>query len=313
MRRKVNIIVLNYNGLNLLKECLPTIVDAARQSQHECRVTILDNKSLDESINYVKANFPNILIHIAKENRFLVSYNHLIANLVDDYVILLNNDIKLDKGFVNPLIDVFINHPDAFMVGPKCWTFDMSQYEGSRTKIRFYFGYMQAFTRYPGYEKDIDRFGHSAAVGSVVAFDRKRFLELGGFDDLYLPGRLEDLDICYRGWKRGWKGYYEPKSLSFHKSSAAFKKRFGTRKTIIIACRNTFLFIWKNIFDKRMLFEHIFFLTPRLIYSLVTFNICLFTGFLQALPLLPNAISRRRAAKKEAVLPDRYVFDMVGF
>lgn len=313
MRKKVNIIVLNYNGRTLLEECMPTIVDAAKASSHACRVMLLDNKSVDDSLQYMRAQFPSVIPVESPYNRFLISYNDLIKRVDDDIVILLNNDIKVDISFVDPLVQVFLDHEDAFMAGPKCWTFDLKQYEGSRTKMRMYFGHIQAFTRYPGYDKDMDAFGYSAAVGSVVAFDRERFLSLGGFDDLYLPGRVEDLDICYRGWKRGWKGYYQPKSLAFHKSSASFNSYFGARSSATLTYKNTFLFTWKNIFDPGMVFKHFVFLIPRLIFSIVSLDFCFFIGFFQAIPKSARALRERAIESKRAVVSDRDIFRIVGF
>lgn len=313
MQKKVDIIVLNYNGKELLGECLPSIIKAVNNSRHICRVWVLDNKSQDGSVEFVKEEFPEVDVYSASKNMFLVSYNELVGRLDSDIVIFLNNDIKLAEDFLDPLVEIFIDYPDAFMAGPKCWTFDFSRYEGSKTKIRFHFGFIQAFTRYPGYENEIDKFSFSAASGSVVAFDRSKFIALGGFDDLYLPGRVEDLDLCYRGWKIGWKGYYQPRSLAFHKGSVAFRKRFGERGNVILSNRNSFLFIWKNITGLNLVFQHFVFLIPRLIYSIITLDFTIFIGFCRALPRAFSAFAKRKKAKDRFFISDREIFEYVGF
>jgi N-acetylglucosaminyl-diphospho-decaprenol L-rhamnosyltransferase len=310
---EINIVILNFNGKDLLAECLPSILIAAKNSTHNCTVTVLDNKSTDDSVAFVKENFPDVTIYAAKENKVLCSFNELAATLDTEILILLNSDIKLDKNFVDPLVKIFGVYPDAFMAAPQCWTFDRAQFEGMLTKIKMKFGFFQAFSRYPGYAKDIDTPGYTSSAGSVAAFRRDRFLELEGYDDLYLPGRLEDTDLCFRGWKRGYKAYYVPESLAYHKGMASFKKDFGYKKSLVLSYRNTFLFIWKNITDTQMLCEHIFFLPLWILFSLLKLNFSFILGFMQALPRLPQALIRRGKERTYFKESDKELFDLLGW
>ncbi len=310
---KINVVILNYNGRELLEECLPSIIKASRNSRHDCRVVVLDNLSIDGSPEFLKERFPETSLYSAKENRFLCSFNEWARTSDADILILLNNDIKVEEKFIDPLVEIFNNYPDAFMAGPQCWTFDKLQYEGTRTKIGMKFGFFQGFSRYPGYQQDIKKPGYTASVGSVAAFRIDRFLELKGYDDLYLPGRVEDVDLCYRGWKRGYKAYYVPQSIAYHKGLASFKRDFGYKKTLILSYRNTFLFIWKNITDRRLLFEHVVFLIPWLLFSFIKLNFGFIIGFLQALPRLPQAVSKRAKEKHYFKMTDKELFDLLGW
>ena len=161
--------------------------------------------------------------------------------------------------------------------------------------------------RFPGYEKYTEVFGltHQAGYG---AYDRRKFLELRGFDDLYLPGRLEDSDLGFRAWKRGYKSYYQPRSVVYHKGGASFLARFGVSKTLVINFRNTFLFMWKNLSDRRFLASHVAFLLPRLVYDLLRGRPELALGFLRALPRMPRALAGRKKALRGAVRSDREIF-----
>ncbi len=103
----VNIIILNYNGRDLLQECLPSIVDSSHVSRYPCKVTVIDNVSIDGSVEFVRANFPDVDVIEAKENRVLCSYNDVLRTIKDDIVILLNNDIKISNNFVDPLVELF--------------------------------------------------------------------------------------------------------------------------------------------------------------------------------------------------------------
>jgi GT2 family glycosyltransferase len=309
---KINIFVLNYNGEELIPLCLPSLIKAKDSSRYTTEVFVIDNESTDCSLGVLQRFIDDAHI-IRHPNRFLCSFNTAVASFDSDIVVLLNSDIKVEPTFLDYLVGVFLNQSDVFMVAPQCWTFDRSQYEGMRTRIKMKFGFFQAFSRYPGYEAEIERPGYTANAGSVVAFRRDRFLELGGYDDLYLPGRVEDVDICYRGWKRGYKAYYAPESLAYHKGMASFKKAFGYRKALTLSYRNTFLFIWKNITDKRLLLEHIVFLFPWLLFSLQKLNFSFVQGFIQALPKFTAALSRRKKERPYFKKTDRELLELLGW
>ncbi len=73
----------------------------------------------------------------------------------------------------------------------------------------------------------IDRGDLTAAAGPVLAVDRRRFLALGGYDPIYFPGRIEDLDLGFRSWMAGFRGYYVPESVAFHKGLGTFEPELG--------------------------------------------------------------------------------------
>src|SRR5262249_13491554 len=94
------------------------------------------------------------------------------------------------------------------------------------------------------------------AGGGSSAYDRKKFLALGGFDSLYEPFYLEDTDISYMAWKRGWTIHYEPRSLVYHEHRATIGRRFEERTIRAVLKKNYLLFAWKNIHNWRWLLEH---------------------------------------------------------
>ena len=95
MRLKVNLIILNFNGRDLLEKYLQAFTVAARESRHECVVTVLDNASADSSVEYVREHFPQVRLVVAPLNKVLCSYNDLAREVDDDVLMLLNNDIGL--------------------------------------------------------------------------------------------------------------------------------------------------------------------------------------------------------------------------
>jgi N-acetylglucosaminyl-diphospho-decaprenol L-rhamnosyltransferase len=264
---RTHILVLNYNGLDLLTECLPSIVEAAARTPVPCGVTVVDNDSTDGSRELVSRRWPEVRV-VREENRGLASFNRALTELEEPVVLLLNNDVKLAPSAVAPLLRVFEDHDDALFSAPLCWSFDGREYEGMRTRVRSRFGLVQGMCRVPGHERVLDRADLTAAAGPVLAVDRRRFLELGGYDPVYFPGRIEDLDLGFRGWMAGFKGYYEPRSVAYHRGFGTFGPELGIDRCDALAIRNSFLFAWKNLAGFRLA-AHLFWVPVRLGYWLL--------------------------------------------
>src|SRR5271166_112137 len=264
---RTHILVLNYNGKDLLCECLPSIMQAAEGAGVKCAVSVVDNGSSDGSIELIHKRWPAVHL-IEEENRGLASFNRVLATLEEPVVLLLNNDVKLEKTAVPPLLRVFEEHDDALFSAPLCWSFDGRNYEGMRTRVRSKFGLVQGMCRVPGHERVLDRADLTASAGPVLAVDRRKFLALGGYDPVYFPGRIEDLDLGFRGWMAGLKGYYEPRSVAYHRGLATFGPAMGIDRCDALAIRNSFLFAWKNLRGFRLV-AHLFWVPVRLGYWLL--------------------------------------------
>lgn len=298
--------ILNYNGRDILEECLPSLLAAGEAAG--CPVTVIDNQSSDGSVEFLKNRFPEVGVQVTEENRVLCSFNKAVRRSRADVVFLLNNDLKAEPDFVRPLVKVFEKHPDAFLAGPKVFTFDGERYEGSLAKMSFPFGFFRSESRFPGHEGKIDKEGVTMQTG-FGAYRREFFLKLGGFDDLYLPGTVEDSDICFRAWKNGYRCYYEPKSQMYHKGQATFSRHFNRRRLLAINQRNVYLFIWKNISDPGLLASHLLWLLVRPLVFLLRGRFEFLWGLLWALRRLPAALKRRAALPgREYKLSDRQVF-----
>ncbi len=306
---KVEVVVLNYNGGEIFRDCLPSLEASTQKTRHTVRLVILDNGSTDGSDRMAEKFSPRLTVVHSKENRLLCSYNDYLKQADCDVAILLNNDMKVDENFIDPLIEPFEKKGNVFMVTPKCLSFDGSRYEGGITRFRIHYGIFWASARYPGHEKDIQETRPTMSAG-YGAFDRKKFLELGGYDDLYLPGRLEDSDLCFRAWKKGWRLLYEPRSVVYHKGGVAFHKRFGEWGTLKINHRNSFLFVWKNISDPVFLFSHFLFLPFRLIFALLKGQTEFVVGFFDALPFAGKAVKKRSQLEPSSI-SDREIFNKV--
>ncbi len=275
------IIVLNYNGKDLLNQCLPSIVEAAGAASFPTRVTVLDNCSTDGSADFIRKQFPSIDLYAARENRVLCSYNDCVRDSPEPVVILLNNDIRVAREFVDPLIRKFAEDPSTFMAAPKVLNFDGSAIDAARTKARLRFGLFYSTARYPGFENDADQPSETFSSG-FGAFSREKFLALGGYDDRFLPGIMEDADLCLRARRAGHHLYYEPRSIVYHMGQATFKKEYGRRGIEVLAHRNNFLFLWKNFSGPVFWIKHLFFLPFRFAGDLLRARGTLTQGFIEA-------------------------------
>lgn len=252
MSQDVDVFVLNYNGRRLLQQCLPSVVRACRQSRSQARLTVVDNSSGDDSLAYLRQSFPDVAVQV-RPNRGLCSFNDALADSNAAAAVLLNNDIAVADDFVDRLLEPLLAPHDAaaarpcFLTAALCWKMADGDYDGQKTAVAWRWGLVQATSLFPGHEPGVLQAGRTASAGAAIAVDRRAFLKLGGFDPLYLPGRLEDLDLAYRAFLAGYECRYVPSAVCRHIGMASFEPLFGATGAQHLALRNTLLFQWKHL------------------------------------------------------------------
>jgi GT2 family glycosyltransferase len=309
MADRVHILVLNHNGRALLEECLPSVVAAARGASSKCRVTVIDNDSSDDSVAWLERTWPEVGI-VRAANRGLVSFNEVVRWLQEPIVLLLNNDVKLAHGCVDCLKRTFERHADCFIAGPLCWTFD-GCYEGTHSDLCFRRGLVHTRLNPDGVAVSSGVVNYTASAGAVLAVSREKFLALGGFDPLFLPGRYEDLDLAFRGWLAGWNAYFVPDAIAYHKGSATFDECFGRPALNSLDVRNALLFAWKHLREPRHVGLHLAFLMLRVLRAVATGQRDFLAGLADAMSRLPDALARR-AATSTRIRSERELFRMLG-
>ena len=243
-------LVLNYDGARLLEGCFSTLGAATREgAAHD--VYLLDNGSTDDSIVRTERRFPWVRVIRAPRNAFLFTYNDVVPRIGTDAILLLNNDILVEADFIEPLLDQ-LSKPDVFAVNARVLTGDRVTSQRSRTSGGYHRG-LWWYNQLP----DIGRTSTCFfALGGQAAFSRSKFLELGGFDELFWPLYHEDIDLSYRAWRRGWRVLYEPRSVIYHIGAQTSGAAYKRRKLRTIVAQNTLLMQWKNIDDEAMRAEH---------------------------------------------------------
>ena len=287
------LLVLNYNGIQHLQDCLSTALAAASELEGRCPVVLVDNRSTDASVAFTREHFPAVEVIVSPRNDFLFSLNDVVRHRPEDIVVVLNNDMRFAKGFVAPLLAHFAD-PAVFAVGAgiRNWD-DSADTVGPRcARIRHCW-----FYKWWSVDRQQTAFTLEACAGAV-AYRRSMFIELDGFDALYRPGYYEDLDLSYRAWARGWKVIYEPASRAYHRISASMKARYGQVEHERLFYRNHLLFTAKNIGGGAFLLGFLLLLPLRAVRPLIRGDLVPLIGFMRALPALPRAIARRFRASR---------------
>ncbi len=307
MDKKVSIYILNYNGKDLLAEYLPSVVEAVKYDGNGHEIVVVDNLSTDDSVEFVERNFPQVKVRKMETNRLLFSYNQVVKECKNDYVILLNTDIKIvEPDFVRPLLRHF-SDPDVFAVVPKVLSDNPSEEYLYRCPGVFSRGLLWTgrWEKFPG--KGFTLFAH----GGAAAYNRNKFLELGGFDDIYCPGYDEDQDISYLAWMRGWKIIFEPESVVFHRGGATFKRTYKDNMMQQHKEKVAMVFALKNISDRRMLAEFFFWSLLRFFKYLSNSDMSRVKAYKDVIAMTSRILRSRRKMKMSRRISDRSILEII--
>jgi len=304
----ITLVITNWNGKDLLKECLPSILKAvAFDSKRLYEIMVVDDCSTDDSLKFLEEEFPDVKILKTPVNMgFQKANNYGIKKSDSRLVMPMNNDIKLDEDALFHLAEHF-EQGNVFSVSGKFFGFDGKTFlYGNRG------GYFKNGHFYL-YEKEPDDHSQTLfACGGAFMVDRKRYLKLGGFDNLYHPLYYEEIDLSYRALKRGWKVCYEPKSIAYHKVQSTITKQEKKRSIELISARNNYLFVWKNILDPSFTLQFIFFIPLFLIRDLFKLKSRFWIAFFMAIKRMPAAIESRKQEKRETLISDHEILNRIN-
>jgi len=305
------IVILNFDGKHLLAECLPALIEAVKYAGGKHEVLVVDNGSADGSVQFVQDNFPEVRILALDQNYGFIGGNNQAANRIDtDIIVFLNNDMVVDRGFLQPLLNPF-SDPSVFAVTSQVFFPDQTRRreETGKTRARFERGFFYFWHDAIGPEdEDVETLPVLWAGGGSCAIDRRKFLAIGGFDPLYHPFYFEDTDVSYQAWKRGWKCLLAPASRVIHKHRATTKAKFSNRFVEVMVRKNQYLFTWKNVTDSAMIFQHLRNLPRIHVREMVLYG-PLFEAhaFARAVQQLPQALAKRLSNLSCYAIPDREV------
>lgn len=249
---QATLIIVSYNGRELLAKSLPAALAAARRAGDHL-VVLADDGSTDYSIHFAATTYPQVRVLAFPHRGFGATCNAAVAHAETEAVVLLNSDALVSPDFLPPLLED-LSRPNVFLVGPKFLNADGSLTDtlGNRTSCRWHRGLLSIH-----HETDPDLLRETApqlyANGAAMAFRRDKWLSLGGFDPLYRPFYWEDVDLGYRAWGRGWRVLYEPASEVVHEQGSTVKRGHRAAYVELMSAKNAVLFTWKNFLDRGLL------------------------------------------------------------
>ena len=308
----LSIIIPNYNGAELLSRNLPSVLQAVENADFPVEILLVDDASTDNSLDALKY-FPAIVPVIREENGgFSQACNSGLAAAKGRFLLFLNSDATLEADFLNYFLEHF-EDASVFAITPTGFKLNTGRIveggvigkwkHGAPRTTKFY-------TEQEAIERNFTKPYPSFAVsGAHFVCDEEKMRQIGGFDPIYSPFNMEEMDLCYRALKRGWKNIYEPRMKAHHEQQVTLKK-VATRFTVqVISKRNQMVFVVVNIQSPSMLGAFCFFLFIRLLFLRLTHWVALF----RLIPLLPWALRRRREEKEQTHLSDSEVFRQFEF
>lgn len=300
----LSVVITNYNGRALLERCLPSVEAAVAEYPGRFEVVLVDDCSTDDSREYVYENFPKVNVIKPKHNLgFQGASNFAFRHAKYPVVISLNNDIEVTPNSFTQLAAHF-SDPEVFAVSTKLLMWDRTTYLAGRRVGRFERGHLKLVDLEGNAKVEPTLF----ATGGACAFDQEKLLALGGFDTIFHPLYWEDIDLCYRAWKRGWKVLYDPRIVLYHKHRATIETLVTPDKLKRVTARNSYLFLWKNLTDGRAWRSHALHAPLWLLRDVVKGRLRFPVGFGMALSRLRAVVEARRAERPHKRRTDEEVF-----
>ncbi len=314
--QNVSVVMPNWNGLKLLPEFLPSVIAAVSnyrdQSGAEIELLIVDDASTDGSQVWLASNYdrhPFVrTIELEKNVGFVCAVNRGFNEARYPIVFLLNNDVLVEPNALSPLVSHF-DDDQLFAVSSKAYRLGTDFLDGAGKLGLFKRGFWRVFlnydilpTRLPETQPLYSFFGS----GAYTAYDASKLSALGGFCELLAPFYWEDVEICYRAWKRGWTVEYEPNSVVHHLSSATL----GTdreQKIRMITERNRLLMTWINLHDRIWLTAHFSQLMLKLLGATLSLDLVYWRSFWRALTQVRAVRRARRKEMECSVRSDREI------
>lgn len=221
----VALVVLNWNGADLLRRHMPAVLAAADGARASTRVYVIDNASQDDSRELV-ASLPGVELLARPDNRRLHAYNDVLAQIHCEAFLMLNNDVSPAPGVVDQLWDVLRAQPDVFAVGGEVRDTASGEIDSGPTAARWERAWVLEPTALAGAEQPVDV---AYVSGGAGLFRREMFLALGGFWEL-LPGLYwEDVELGLHAWVHGWRSVFHPGAHFDHASGSTVKRVLNPR------------------------------------------------------------------------------------
>lgn len=252
---KVAIVILNWNGQQMLAKFLPNVVEYSRQ---EAEVWVADNCSSDNSMHLLETQFPQVKTIVLEQNfGFAEGYNRALKQIEAEYYILLNSDVEVCHHWLTPLIEFMDSHPGVAACQPKLLSEqdrDSFEYAGACGGFIDKYGYPFCRGRiFDTVEADNGQYDYQQevlwATGACMMIRSKDYWRVGGLDGRFFAHN-EEIDLCWRLRLAGRKIYCIPESEVYHVGGGTLPKS-NPMKTYL-NFRNNLTMLYKNLHDNEL-------------------------------------------------------------
>lgn len=256
----IALVILNWNGKDFLQNFLPNVIANSPQAS----IYVADNASTDDSVEYVKSNYPQVQIIKNPINQgFAKGYNTALKQIKAKYYILLNSDVEVTPNWIEPIISLMNSDHLIAACQPKILDYHKKntfEYAGAAGGYIDKYGYPFCRGRiFNELEVDFLQYNDAKevfwATGACLFVNAEIFWNVGGFDDDYFA-HMEEIDVCWRMKNIGYKIFIQPTSSVYHVGGGTLNK-ISPKKTFL-NFRNNLITLTKNS-DSRFLIVKIFY------------------------------------------------------
>lgn len=247
---KVAVVILNWNGKKFLEKFLPTVI---KFSKKDAEIVVADNASNDDSVAFLKNNFPEInIIELSENYGFAGGYNKALQQIEATYYVLLNSDVEVTENWINPVVEIMEQNASVAACQPKILSYvEKSKFEYAGAAGGFIDQYGYPFCRgrvFLTTETDSGQYDNECeifwATGACLFIRSGLFHKASGFDADFFA-HMEEIDLCWRLKNMGYKIMYSPHSTVYHVGGGTLPKT-NPRKTYL-NFRNNLMMLAKNL------------------------------------------------------------------
>jgi GT2 family glycosyltransferase len=248
---RIAIVILNWNGVQLLRQFLPSVIEFSTTGLTE--IIVADNGSTDESLSVIESEFPEVKILDLKQNYgFARGYNEALKQIAADYFVLLNSDVEVTPGWLDAPIRLMENDDSIAAVQPKILSYNLKshfEYAGAAGGFIDQYGYPFCRGRiFNEVEKDDGQYNDTTdilwATGACMFIRAKLFAEADGFDADFWA-HMEEIDLCWRLRNRGFRIVYTPESTVYHVGGGTLS--YDNPHKLFLNFRNNLWLLYKNL------------------------------------------------------------------
>jgi len=249
--KKIAVVILNWNGRKYLEKFLGDVLSKSVSS--ECDVFVADNCSEDDSVDYIRAEHPQVKIIVLESNMgFAGGYKEALRHVKARYYVLLNSDVEVSDGWLQPVIKYLDANPGTAACQPKILDYnnrDHFEYAGAAGGYIDKYGYPFCRGRvFNNIEKDNGQYNDTVnifwASGACIFIRSSVWEECGGLDPDFFA-HMEEIDLCWRILSSGYKISYIPDSVVYHVGGGTLS--YDSPAKLYYNFRNNLFLLHKNL------------------------------------------------------------------